>query len=307
MYCKKCGTYNSNNNLRCKKCGDYIVNQYLNDSETNYTNGSIPTETTNNEINEKNKSPKNNNRKAPKRKSIKKKRKNKNQLLKITKKEKNNSKKKTKPNPQETEVITKTGCLAQITILFLSLLVLLLIGVCSILGLYILKDKIVLMPDLINLSKEEAITILKENELNYKTTEETVENKNKINTVISQDKKAGKYILKSKTVTITIGTIKNTEVPKKSPNTITLDNLIGMTKEQAIAILEKNNINYTIEEIESTENNNLVIEQNPIYNTKITTDTIVTIYISKNTNNTSKKQNNQNDTTNNEQINPKED
>ena len=29
MYCKKCGTYNSNNSLRCKKCGDYLVNQYL--------------------------------------------------------------------------------------------------------------------------------------------------------------------------------------------------------------------------------------------------------------------------------------
>ena len=31
MYCKKCGTYNSNNNLICKKCNDYLVNQYLND------------------------------------------------------------------------------------------------------------------------------------------------------------------------------------------------------------------------------------------------------------------------------------
>ena len=28
MYCKKCGTYNSNNSLKCKKCGDYFVNQY---------------------------------------------------------------------------------------------------------------------------------------------------------------------------------------------------------------------------------------------------------------------------------------
>ena len=37
MYCKKCGTYNSNNSLRCRNCGDYFVNQFDDTKELNST------------------------------------------------------------------------------------------------------------------------------------------------------------------------------------------------------------------------------------------------------------------------------
>lgn len=290
MYCKKCGTYNSNNNLICKKCKDYLVNQYLNDNQnTNYKDNKNAVQNTNkntNEISNYNQSKAHNNKQRTKKEKHKKKRKNKKQLFntKINKHNKHN-KNNNKTINQETK--NKSNFFSKIFISLLIILTILLTGICTLLGLYILNEKIVKMPNVLNLTKEDALKILSENEINYEIKEQNTQDESQINIVLNQNEKAGEYILKSKIVTITIGTQKNTELPEEKKEFIILDNLIGKTKEQAIEILIKKNINYTIKEIESDENDNTVIDQEPLNNEKITKDTIVTLYISKvKTNNT---------------------
>ena len=291
MYCKKCGTYNSNNNLICKKCKDNLVNQYLNDNKNNnYKNIQDTTQNTNkntNEISSNNQSKTHNNKSRTKKEKHKKKRKNKKQLLNTTNNKHNKYHKKNDSNKNQ-ESKNTNGCFSKIFIYFLMILIILLTGICTILGSYILNEKIVKMPNVLNLTKEDALKILSENEINYEIKEQNTQDESQINIVLNQNEKAGEYILKSKIVTITIGTQKNTELPEEKKEFIILDNLIGKTKEQAIEILTQKNINYIIKEIESDEKDNIVIDQVPINNEKITKDTIVTLYISKvKTNNTS--------------------
>lgn len=290
MYCKKCGTYNSNNNLICKKCKDYLVNQYLNDNQnTNYKDNKNAVQNTNkntNEISNYNQSKAHNNKQRTKKEKHKKKRKNKKQLF-NTKSNKHNKHNKNNNKIINQETKNKSNFFSKIFISLLIILTILLTGICTLLGLYILNEKIVKMPNVLNLTKEDALKILSEHEINYEIKEQNTQDESQINIVLNQNEKAGEYILKSKIVTITIGTQKNTELPEEKKEFVILDNLIGKTKEQAIEILIKKNINYTIKEIESDENDNTVIDQEPLNNEKITKDTIVTLYISKvKTNNT---------------------
>lgn len=295
MYCKKCGTYNSNNSLRCKKCGDYFVNQYLNDDIDSIKNSKDENITNkekdlNDKYNNNEKSNNNSNSNNKSRKTKKKfnhKKKDDHRLLKRDKdKDKHNKYEHGSRNnkEKEQEVIVKTSCFSRIIILFLILLVFIFIIVCVGLGLYILNDKVVKIPDVVDLTEKDAIKILKDNNLNYKINEEKVQDVDEIGIVLEQDKKAGEYILKNKIVIITIGSNKNKSSIEDDSNT-TLENLVGKTKDEAINILRKKKIEYTINEVESFEVDGIVINQSPSYNSTISNDTVVTLYVAKHVDN----------------------
>lgn len=291
MYCKKCGTYNSNDSLRCKKCGDYFVNQYLNDDldiDNDYNNEQKHDQNSNNnrQSNSNNNSNKSNNKKSKnkKTKSSKKKKGKKDKKGFFNKNRETDNKEKSRRNinKNDKEVVVKNGCFSNVVIIFLVIFIFILIAICGILGIYILNDKFVKVPDVIGLTEKDASKVLDDNGISYVVKEEKTTDTNEFGIVTSQDKEAGKYILKSSTVTITIGSDDDSNNSNNNnDDKIILDNLVGKTKEEAIKILDDNNINYDIVEIESSEENGIVVKQSISAGEIITDDTVLTIYISK--------------------------
>lgn len=286
MYCKKCGTYNSNNSLRCKKCGDYIVNQYLNDDMDDDVIQEKNQEEKMKKEKKKEQNKKNKNSQAKKGKNGKTKRtKTKHKKDRKGLFHKNSHNKQNRNHREEKgskEVIVKDGCFSRVVIFFLTILVILLVLVCSGLGLYIFDDKVVKMPNVVDLTEEDAIKVLEDNDLSYNIRKEKVQNDDDIGIVLEQDKKVGSYILKNKTVTITVGSDNDSDADNdKDDKNDVLENLVGMTKNEAINLLQDANIRYTITEIESDEKEGIVIKQDPTSGSILDKNKVVTLYISK--------------------------
>lgn len=274
MYCKKCGSYNSNSALRCQKCKDYLVNQYLNNTppeNITQNNCKLDEEQNNQENIKKRKQP----RKSPQ----------KSRKTKTKKKTKIKHKNEKQKNTTKTEVIYKNSLSSKVLIFFLILTIIALIAVSAFLGLYILNDKLVKVPDVTNLTKEEATTILTQNKIKYIFEEEPTLDQTLNNIVTNQEISPNTYIKKSKQITITISIYQqenNTHNIQQDndKNLITIPNLIGKTKEDAITILEEKNLKYTITYVED-DKDNIVIDQNPLENKEVPSTTNVTLYISK--------------------------
>lgn len=295
MYCKKCGTYNSNDSLRCKKCGDYLVNQYLNDdlyndynNEQKHDQNSIDNRKSNSNNNSNKSNSKKSKNKKTKSSKKKKSKKDKKEFFNRNKENANNEKSRRNSSKNDKEVVVKNGCFSNAVIIFLVIFIFILMAICGGLGIYILNDKFVKVPDVIGLSEKDASKVLDDNGISYVIKEEKTTDTNKFGVVTSQDKEDGKYILKSSTITITIGTDddsnnNNTNNNDNNDNndTIILDNLVGKTKEEATNILDNNNINYDIVEIESSKEDGIVVKQSISAGEVITDNTILTIYISK--------------------------
>lgn len=297
MYCKKCGTYNSNNSLRCKKCGDYLVNQYLDANSDIQDKNLADVDDANRELSN-NKKKQDEEKASKNNKSSKNKNSNKrnhrgfnshknsrsNNKKNNDKKDKGRDKNRNSSRKRDVVVEKNSGCFSKIIISFLILIVFILFIVCSGLGLYICQDKVVKVPDVVNLTRDDAIKVLQDNELNYKITYKKTDNSDSIDIVMEQKEPAGKYILKNKSVTITVGTSDKDNDDDTSDNTyensLKVMNLVGKTKEEAIKLLKSNKINYTIEEVTSDEDNGIVIRQNPLDGTTVSKNTIVTLYVS---------------------------
>lgn len=296
MYCKKCGAYNSGNSLRCKNCGDYLVNQYNNtenieeerkQDKINSNNDKHSNNKNNNHTKNNNKHNSRNKKEKVKYKKVKSRKKdsifNKNKDK--DKSKKNNAK---KNNYQEKEVIVKTSLFSEFMIFFLSLLVIALIAICSFLGLYILKDKVVMMPDVIGLNINDAKNILDENGISYSIQEKSTSDDN-VDKVLEQDPNSGKYILKNKTVKIIVGSNLNNkthndtntnDTTSTNNNEIILDNYVGLNLDDVINKLDNLHLKYEIRKTDEKGDINTIIKQSPSANSKINEDTTIILYIS---------------------------
>ena len=261
MYCKKCGTYNSGNSLQCQNCHDNLIKQYIEEIENkNHKRNSIQQ----NNIQLQQETP-NKKEKIIKEKIVKKKSKPKKEKKSLFRHSNKNKRKKekhslSKQQEKTKEIIIKNNTLLKILIIFLTILTFILLITSLSLGLYIAKDKITTTPNLIGLTETDATKILKDKELNYKIINETPTNTENL-IVTDQSITTGKYILKGKTITITVATKENNQ--PKLESQLKLENLIGLSKENAIIKLTNNNIPYIIKEIPSEKEPDLVIDQTP--------------------------------------------
>lgn len=238
MHCINCGTINSEDSLFCKKCGYSLVESYLQEASKNY-------KTVNSDYKKD---------QLPKEKSKNNRQVNKtyNKKKVINKNKTRVKKSKNKNSNKDKEVIRKMSGFQKFMFFLLILIVILLMGVVAFLGLYIFSQKTVEVPDVVGLSYEEAT--LKLQQKNLTVSKKEIEGEEDI--VLKQNKKAGSRVLNNTNITLTVGV-----------NEVLLPNLVGMSQEAAVSILDKYEIEYEIKIVDSDKE--YVISQSPKAGTNI--------------------------------------
>lgn len=254
MYCTKCGTKNSGKGLFCKHCGASLVDEALEEQDTNYRNKKDEAEKQDKVINKtvnKNKT----------------KNKNKN----VNKNDKNQGKKESRHNDSQREIVHKTSAFQKIMIAFMILIIIILTGGLIVAGLYIFQDKTVEVPDVVGSNVEQATLILENMDLRVKIKEKEVDDESQKDIVLKQNKEPGEFVAKNSRIILTIGVYEDKR----------LDNYVGLNVKQAESKLKRLRIDYEIKEIESNESNGIVISQTPTSGAKYDDNTKVVLKVSK--------------------------
>lgn len=236
MKCKNCGILNEEDALYCKKCG-YLLEE-------------------NNKKNKEKKSLKNKKEKPKKKTKVK---------TKIKKIRPKNKRK------QESKSSFKT----KVFIFFLIIMIILLLGISGILGYHIYnEEKNIEVPNLENLTYQEAEVILARKHLKVSKKEELTEEENLDQIVMRQSKKEGEKVSKDTVIKVTIG---------KYEFSYIMEDFIGQNIDFVKNRLNHQKINYQIEtrSTNKEEENNQVFSQNPKKGKKINKDTIIKIVVLK--------------------------
>ena len=167
----------------------------------------------------------------------------------------------------------KMNLFQKFMMLFLILLSLSALGLAGFLGYYIYTNQNIIVPSVTGYSYEKACEILKNKKLQCAKIEKIVTDQNNAKIVINQSKKSGTKVIENTTIKLTVGVL---------DTSVLVPNVVGFNLNEAISILNKNNIKYKIVYSLSDEDNDTVINQNVKKGKKIKlTDTLI-ITVSKN-------------------------
>ncbi len=140
---------------------------------------------------------------------------------------------------------------------------------------YVIVSKgkeLVLVPDLVGKTIEEATLILSRTEFNVNF-EKAYSDEVPPDTVIEQDPPAGKHIPKDATITLIVSA---------GEETVVVPDLVGKTEQEAVLLLEAASLKMKkVEEFSSTVEAGHVIRQTPSPGTEVKRDSSVTVVISK--------------------------
>lgn len=145
------------------------------------------------------------------------------------------------------------------------------LAVAAFLGYYIYQNSNIEVPDVLGYTYEDAKTTLKDNKLQVQMSEEIVEDEDKVGIVIKQNKKAGSKVMENTIVKLTVG---------KLDTKITVPDVTGLKLEDAINILNKNNVKFKIE-YETEKEDNIVLKQSIKAGKKIEKSETIVITVSK--------------------------
>ncbi len=206
--------------------------------------------------------------------------------------EKKSKTKEAKPKKQKTKVKRKTKIKKiyqikknnqkqensigkNILILFLLILVIVLMGLSFVMGYHIYnEEKNIEVPDLYQLSYEEAVDVLAKKNLKIEQTEKIVTDEEKSNIVINQNKRKGTKVSKNTVIKVTVG---------KYQFSYIVANWIGNNKDEVKNELNHKGILYQLEEkeVEEERDHNKVIEQSPKKGTKVDHSVTIKIIVGK--------------------------
>lgn len=246
MYCKYCGKLNDEDALFCKECGmPFNIEEQRNKEQDNSQN------------------------------KTKTKNKTKNKIKNKTKHKTKNKTKKEKPrktNYQKTEKGMTFG--QKILMFLLFIMVIGLTGIVALAGYKYYNMEQVKVPNLINMTYEQAELTLAKKDLKIKKIEEETNNQSKDNIVLKQNKQTGTKIRKNSTIKVYIG---------KYEQTYITENYIGENINEVMNVLDNNNIKYEIKYKETNDYDNYtVISQTPKKGKKLTTNDTIELTVAKN-------------------------
>ena len=145
------------------------------------------------------------------------------------------------------------------------------LGAAGFLGYYIYQNSNIEVPDVIGYSYEDAERTLKESKLQVQKIEEEVTDEDEVGIVIKQNRKAGSKVMENTVIKLYVGVL---------DEKVTVPDVEGLSLDEAVALLNKNNVKYEIK-YETSDEDNIVLVQSVRANQKIEKDEVVTITISK--------------------------
>ena len=186
---------------------------------------------------------------------------------------KNKSKVKTKVKYKDNNQKGQMSFFQSFMMFFFILLSICALAAVAFLGYYIYQNSNILVPDVLGYTYENAERTLKENNLQAIMVEQVVKDEDEVGTVIKKKKKAGSKVMENTVIKLTVG-ILDTKV--------TVPDVIGLSLNEAIILLNKNNIKYKIKYETSDKENNLILDQSIKAGKKIENNVALTIIVSKN-------------------------
>ena len=145
------------------------------------------------------------------------------------------------------------------------------LGAAGFLGYYIYQNSNIEVPDVIGYSYEDAERTLKESKLQVQKIEEEVTDEDEVGIVIKQNRKAGSKVMENTVIKLYVGVL---------DEKVTVPDVEGLSLDEAVALLNKNNVKYEIK-YETSDEDNIVLVQSVRANQKIEKDEVVTITVSK--------------------------
>lgn len=186
---------------------------------------------------------------------------------------KNKSKVKTKVKYKDNNQKGQMSFFQSFMMFFFILLSICALAAAAFLGYYIYQNSNILVPDVLGYTYEDAERTLKENNLQAIMVEQVVKDEDEVGTVIKQNKKAGSKVMENTVIKLTVG-ILDTKV--------TVPDVTGLSLNDAVALLNKNDIKYEIKYETSDKENNLILDQSIKAGKKIENNDVLTIIVSKN-------------------------
>ena len=147
------------------------------------------------------------------------------------------------------------------------------LGVAGFLGYYIYQNSNIVVPDVTGFSYAQAERVLDDANLQAEKTEKIVTDEDEVGIVIYQNKKSGSKVMKNTVIKLTVGVL---------DTKVIVPNVEGLTLDEALDLLNENNVKYEIIYEPSDKENNIVLDQSIRANKKIENTETVTITVSKN-------------------------
>ena len=147
------------------------------------------------------------------------------------------------------------------------------LGAAGFLGYYIYQNSNIVVPDVEGYTYEQAERVLGESNLQAEKVEKTVTDEDEVGVVIEQNKKSGSKVMENTVIKLTVGVL---------DTRVTVPDVEGLTLDEALDLLNENNVKYEIVYETSDKENNIVLDQSIRANKKIENTETVTITVSRN-------------------------
>lgn len=147
------------------------------------------------------------------------------------------------------------------------------LGAAGFLGYYIYQNSNIVVPGVEGYTYEQAERVLGESNLQAEKVEKTVTDEDEVGVVIEQNKKSGSKVMENTVIKLTVGVL---------DTRVIVPDVEGLTLDEALDLLNENNVKYEIVYETSDKENNIVLDQSIRANKKIENTETVTITVSRN-------------------------
>ncbi len=191
-----------------------------------------------------------------------------------TKKKVKTKVKKEKAHKKRPKKVIKEGMtfFQKLVVFILTIITLASVGSALVLAYHTYKNENITVPSVIGLSYNDALEVLNKSHLNVIKEEKLTKEKEEVNIVLKQNRKAKSKVSKNTIIYLTVGVYDTSIIVPK---------IEGLYIDDAISILKENNLPYTVIYEESSKEKGIVLKQSIKAKTKIENNEIIVLTVAK--------------------------